>query len=275
MAKIKKRIAFILTMLLLLSPQLILAVEVEIVEKIKPPDYKDERIIELIKHITEESTKPDDKEEVNVTPEKQKKKPISYPVNTSKPKVIDPEEPISVEIKEPEKLDNKEIIESQENKQFITFKADNGRLYYLVKSTDKDGVEKTELYSEMSDDKLQALSTGKSQAEINRENKLKAEQEELEKQKAKLEALKNIKDESPEKDGNQAWMFLLIIITLIILAIKKLKNIQFDNLNEFEEDELYYEDTSEDSNYEYNEPEYSVDLSDELEFEVDNENENI
>ena len=33
MAKIKKRIAFILTMLLLLSPQLILAVEVEIVEK--------------------------------------------------------------------------------------------------------------------------------------------------------------------------------------------------------------------------------------------------
>lgn len=282
MKKFKKILLLSITIILLI-PSISLAVlsDEEIKEKIKPPNYQDEKIIELLKPEELEKTKEDkaivpiqDKnpeikgeDKSYKTLPQTKSKPITSNIPVQTPKPV--EEQVKEESNEPI------IEENLEDKQFISFKSENGRLYYLVKTKDKDGNVSTDLYSEMNDDKLQSLSSGKSQDEINREKKLKAEQEALEKEKAELEILKNQKPEPTKKKSNSGLIFMVIVAIGAVVSFKRFKENKVDNSDDYIDDDYAYYDEEYDNEYDsddYPETEgYELNHNDELEFEGDEE----
>lgn len=84
--------------------------------------------------------------------------------------------------------------------QFIKFRAENGKLYYLVTTRNPDTGEiiDSELFSELSEDRLKVMSgEDLDQQEKEREEEEKRRQEELERQR--LEDQKQNKEEVPEK----------------------------------------------------------------------------
>lgn len=232
-----------------------------------------------------EKLKPE-KEEVKIEPKEEPKK-IEYNEVIEKPKkvkvnnVIKNNENYIEKQKEDIVIKDTSIenIEKEENKkdnnQYITFKADNGRLYYVINTTDKDGNKISKLYTEMSDEKLQALSEGKSKKEIEREKELDRQREELQKEKEELEKLKNSQKEPKKKKSNLGFYILLAFILAGVLTFKKMKDKEMKNSENFNDDENI-EELEENNNYtKYDDEEYENYIEEDEEITEDDINLNI
>ncbi|UHR02957.1 hypothetical protein LV469_01350 [Peptoniphilus sp. GNH] len=214
---------------------------------LSPPKYSDSDISRMLDVNIEKNV---DKKQ-NYT----KKDIIKLPKKkTSKKKVINSTNKLVKEKQDEIKKEDNKIEENTSN-QYIKFRADNGRIYYLINLIDNKGNKTTKLYTEMNDEKLQLLASGKSQSQIDKENQLKYEEEELKKQKEELEKLKNAK---PEKKKSKSGTYILIGLAIAgVVLFKKMKSTQPNNKDDFDEDDEFemdfddYKENREDEDSDY------------------------
>ncbi|MEQ3353390.1 hypothetical protein AAA081_03620 [Aedoeadaptatus acetigenes] len=172
--------------------------------------------------------------------------------------------------KAPEKATPPTMAKAEEKKpdvqQYVKFRAENGKLYYLVTTRNPDTGEiiDSELFSELSEDRLKVMSgEDLDQEEKEREEEEKRRQEELERQR--LEDEKQKKEELPEKKGNGGTIFLVILVLVGVIVAKRFKD-QKKQHEEFDDDG--FDDDDDDEFYEDYDVDYDENGDTEL-FEID------
>ncbi|WBW49318.1 hypothetical protein O6R05_04730 [Peptoniphilus equinus] len=243
----KKCLINLVLALIILTPRFVHAQD-NIINKIKVDDNteRNQRVVELLK--PEKNAK--DTPEPKTTPEKvTSKKAPTKKVTTQTPTVkketvTEPSQPIS-EAQSPITLPttpspNESSNIAKEEKQYITFTANNGRLYYLVINRSANGETTTNLYSEMSDERIQSLSKDNTDAEKEKAS-LEAQKKQLDAQKKQLEALKN-KDLQDKKGSSNIGTYIFIFIVVAgVIGFKKFKD-QKQNQEAYEEDDDGYDE---------------------------------
>lgn len=267
--KFKKKIIFsILILLSILVVPTIAETNQGIASKLKAdinPD-RNKRIIEQLKP-SDDNRNRNISEKLKVEPEIEKEKVEKEVRQKSLPKKTANQKPIQVqkeEVANTNTITDKEIQRetaiakedhNQEKKvakqeeQYLTFEADNGRKYYVLVTRAENGEITTNMYSELSDERLQELS-GENVKNAKQQKELDAKQKELEEKQKELNSLKN--KEEPKKKSNLGTYILIIIVIGGVIGFKKF-NDNKQEIEEFDEDDSLDEINDEDEDIEYSE----------------------